>query len=132
DEPRDGATPEPACVVAADQHLALVGGETGERAQRRRLPRPVRPDQRRPASGLRAEREPAHGRDPPEAPPEIASPDHRPDLEVRRTTAKNGAPRKAVTTPIGSSAGERTVRATTSARTRKPAPASSESGMTAR
>ena len=35
---------------------------------------------------------------------------HMPTLRlVRRTRAKNGAPRKAVTTPIGSSAGERTV-----------------------
>ena len=47
---------------------------------------------------------------------------------VRRTTAKNGAPKKAVTTPIGSSAGDITVRAITSARTRNPAPIMSESG----
>src|SRR5205823_3539283 len=43
-------------------------------------------------------------------------------LLVRSTTAKNGAPKKAVTTPIGSSAGDITVRASTSAKTRKPAP----------
>ena len=42
-------------------------------------------------------------------------------LEVRRTTAKNGAPKNAVTTPIGSSPGESAVRAITSANTRKPA-----------
>ena len=40
---------------------------------------------------------------------------------VRRTIAKNGAPKNAVTTPIGSSAGDSTVRAMTSAKTRKPA-----------
>ena len=34
---------------------------------------------------------------------------------VRSTTAKNGAPKNAVTTPIGSSAGDITVRAITSA-----------------
>ena len=44
---------------------------------------------------------------------------------VLSTIAKNGAPQKAVTTPIGSSGGETTVRATTSARTRKPPPKSS-------
>src|SRR5208283_2064150 len=46
----------------------------------------------------------------------------------RRTIAKNGAPKNAVTTPSGSSAGDSTVRATTSASTRKAAPASSDSG----
>ena len=46
----------------------------------------------------------------------------------RSTSAKNGAPKNAVTTPIGSSPGEITVRAITSASTRNPAPAISESG----
>src|SRR6185312_6115271 len=131
-EPRDGAPPEPARVPSLDQHLALVGGEARERPQRRGLPRAVGPDQRGPTSTVRTQREPAHGRDGPEPHPEVAGLDHRAAREVRRTIAKNGAPRNAVMTPIGSSAGERTVRATTSARTRKPAPASSESGMTAR
>ena len=53
-------------------------------------------------------------------------------LVVRRTTAKKGAPRNAVTTPIGSCAGATTVRATRSMRTRKPAPNASESGRTTR
>jgi len=48
--------------------------------------------------------------------------------EVLSTTAKNGAPKNAVTTPIGSSAGDSAVRAITSARTRKPAPKSTDSG----
>ena len=67
--------------LPVDQHLALVGGEAGERAQRRGLPRAVRPDQRRPASRFRAQREPAHGRDRPEPHPEVARLDHRPLLE---------------------------------------------------
>ena len=52
--------------------------------------------------------------------------------EVRSTTAKNGAPKNAVTTPIGSSAGESAVRAITSASTRNPAPTSTESGSSSR
>ena len=51
---RAGARP------AVDQHLALVGGEAGERAQPRGLPRAVRPDQRRPAA--RAPRREARAR----------------------------------------------------------------------
>src|SRR4029077_3284703 len=51
---------------------------------------------------------------------------------VRSTTAKKGAPKNAVTTPIGSSAGDMIVRARTSVSTRKPAPTSSDSGTTAR
>ena len=42
---------------------------------------------------------------------EAAQLDQRIDFDVRRTSAKNGAPRNAVTTPIGSSAGEMIVRA---------------------
>ena len=132
DEASDRTPTEPARVPSVDVDLAFVLRETGERAQGRRLPGAVRPDQRRPASRFRAQREPAHGSDRPEPHPEIARLDQRTALEVRRTIAKNGAPRKAVTTPMGSSAGERTVRATTSVRARKPAPASSESGTTAR
>src|SRR5215211_5246557 len=51
---------------------------------------------------------------------------------MRSTTAKNGAPKNAVTTPIGNSAGEITVRARRSARTRKAAPNASERGRTTR
>ena len=132
DEPGDGAAPEATRVPSVQQHLALVMGEAGECAQRRRLPGTVRSDQRRPAARLRAKGEAPHGRDRPEPHPEVPRLDHLAPRAVRRTTAKNGAPRKAVTTPIGSSDGESTVRATTSASTRNPAPATSESGKTAR
>src|SRR4029078_4412502 len=131
-EPPDRATTEGGRGPSVTQRLALVGGEARERAQRRGLPRAVRPDQRGPASTLRTQREPAHGRDRPEPHPQVTRLDHRAVLELRRTIAKNGAPRNAVTTPMGSSAGERIVRATTSAKTRNPAPASNESGTTAR
>ncbi len=57
---------------------------------------------------------------------------HENVLLVRSTIAKNGAPKNAVTTPIGSSAGETIVRASTSASTRNPPPTSSESGRTIR
>ena len=53
-------------------------------------------------------------------------------LVTRSTATKNGAPTKAVTTPMGSSAGASTVRAIRSARTRKAAPPISESGSTIR
>src|SRR5579859_3481988 len=51
------------------------------------------------------------------------------DLRIQTNT---GEPTSAVTTPMGSSAGETTVRARVSARTRKPAPDSSDSGSTRR
>src|SRR5262249_23502238 len=132
DEPGDGTAAETASVPSVEQHLPLVPGEAGERAQGRSLPGAVRADEGRPAAALGPERELPHGGDGPEAHPQVACLDHAAPFDVRRTTAKNGAPQNAVTTPIGSSAGESSVRASTSARTRKPAPATSERGTTAR
>ena len=131
-EPRELAPREPAGVAAAEHDLAVVRDEPGERAQRRRLPGPVRADQRDPAALLGLERQAGDRLHAAEADADVAQLDHRIVLAVRRTTAKNGAPKNAVTTPIGSSAGESTVRASTSASTRKPAPTTSESGTTAR
>jgi len=51
---------------------------------------------------------------------------------VRRTRTKNGAPKNAVTTPIGISAGDMTVRASRSARARNAPPNSSDSGRITR
>ena len=48
------------------------------------------------------------------------------------TATKKGAPTRAVITPIGTSAGEATLRAAASARTRKAAPPSIERGITTR
>ena len=59
--------------------------------------------------------------------------DHGPTVRVvRSTSAKNGAPTNAVTTPIGSSAGASAVRATTSASTRNAAPTAIDSGTITR
>ena len=132
DEARERSAPEPADILLLDANLAVERDEPGEGAERGRLPGAVRADERRPSARLRPQRKTAHRRNRPEAHPEVARLDHRMLRDVRRTTAKNGAPKNAVTTPIGSSAGERSVRASTSASTRKPAPARSESGINAR
>src|SRR5207248_11393953 len=113
---------ERAHMVAVEQELALVRDEAAQRAQHARLAGAVRADQHHPGSGLDGERHVADGVHPLELHREVVELDHRIDLEVRRTTAKNGAPKNAVTTPIGSSEGDSTVRATTSVRTRKPPP----------
>ena len=49
-----------------------------------------------------------------------------------QTSKKKGAPKKAVTTPMGNSAGEINVRATRSVSTRKAAPKRRDSGSTVR
>ena len=103
------------------------GDEARDRPQQRRLPRAVRPDERDPLAlrdveidvvarpaARRAPRSPAGARS--HVMPRVV-------LVERSTSAKNGAPRNAVTTPSGISAGESAVRAITSARTRNPAPA---------
>lgn len=51
---------------------------------------------------------------------------------VRSTTAKKGAPTRAVTTPMGTSAGARAVRASRSARVRKAPPSSRDTGRMTR
>ena len=81
-------------VLLLDAHLAFERDEARERAERRRLPRAVRADQRRPAARLRPQRETAHRRDRPEAHPEVARLDHRMLLrraqDERRRTARRG------------------------------------------
>jgi len=56
DEPRDRPPPEPARVPSVDQHLAVVLSQACERAERRRLPRTVRADQRVPLPHFQLER----------------------------------------------------------------------------
>ena len=58
--------------------------------------------------------------------------DHSLPRTDRSTSTKNGAPRNAVRTPIGSSPGATRVRAPRSARIRNEAPYKSESGMITR
>ena len=121
-------------LVAVERDRAVVAQEPGARAEERALPGAVRADQRDPLAGrdLRADAVEHPGR--PELDRERVEDDrgHRNVLLERSTTAKNGAPKKAVTTPIGSSAGETIVRAITSQSTRNPPPRSSESGSTIR
>ena len=115
---------------AAERHQPVDG------AQQRRLAGPVRSDQPQPLGMFDLQRRLAQD-------PLLAENDrdfaqlnghcHNPTVRVvRSTTAKNGAPRNAVTTPIGSSEGDSSVRASTSVSTRKPPPASNDNGTTAR
>src|SRR5204862_526947 len=125
---RGGAPP-------GEPELAGGGDGAGDRAQGRALARAGRADQPHPLALL------DHGSDPAER--RMAVEGDRERLErdrvhgstsrlVWRTTAKKGAPKKAVTTPIGSSAGDKAVRASTSASTRKAAPQRTESGRSRR
>ena len=106
--------------------------QAGDRSQQRALPGAVRPDDAQPLARLDLEstrRSIAHA--PTDADAEADAPHRRAHGEVRderKTMRKNGAPKNAVTTPIGSSAGEITIRARRSANARKAAPKSSESG----
>ncbi len=132
DEARERAPAERADVSAVDRRLAVEGEQAAECTQDARLACAVRADEHHPLVGGDLERHAAHGYGAVEPDREVAELDHRIVRAERRTTAKNGAPKNAVTTPIGSSAGETMVRASTSARTRKPAPTTSDSGTTAR
>src|SRR4029079_8302028 len=133
--PRNLAPPEAADRLAVEQNRPFVVDETGDLTQHRLLPGSVGPDQRHPLAVLDRERDavddvPASELD---REPFDGQRAHAAILrDVRSTTAKNGAPKNAVTTPIGSSAGESAVRAITSARTRNPAPTSTESGSSNR
>ena len=82
-------------------------------------------ERRRPFS----DRTPAQRARPARSPGRVTSP---PASVARSTATKNGAPTNAVTTPMGSSAGAITVRATRSAAPRNAAPPSSDSGSTIR
>src|SRR5207237_6226497 len=105
---------------AVEVDTAGKRNERRDRPQQRALAGAVRADHRQPAALLQPERDAVEDGDAVER--------HRQALDrkrahcttlllVRRTTAKNGAPKNAVTTPIGSSAGAITVRASTSVKT---------------
>jgi hypothetical protein len=132
--PRRLSPRQPSRLVAVEPDRARVRHEPGDRAQQRALPGTVRPDQRHPFARGDLGVDPVEDPRPAEVDRERVEDDgrHRNVLLVRRTTAKNGAPKNAVTTPIGSSPGEITVRAITSQRTRNAAPRISESGSTMR
>ena len=121
--------------LAVETDLAAVGHEPGDRPHQARLSRAVRADQRHPLAALDRERHALDDVATAQLDGHALQSQRRHAairLEVRRTTAKNGAPKNAVTTPIGISAGESAVRAITSARTRNPPPTSTESGSSSR
>ena len=135
EQPGELGPTEPGGVAAVERDGAREGHQARDRPQQRRLPRPVRADERDPLALRNVEIDVAHDRPPAELhghPPEADRRHAAVVLVERRTSAKKGAPRNAVTTPSGISAGESAVRAITSARTRNPAPAITESGMSAR
>jgi len=135
DPARDLAPPEAPDRLAVEHHRPLVVDKAGDRPQQRRLPGAVRPDQRHPLAVVDRERDAVDDVPAPELDRQTLDRErtHVAILrDVRSTTAKNGAPKNAVTTPIGSSPGESAVRAITSARTRNPAPTSTESGSSNR
>ena len=76
-EARERAAPEPADVLPLDADLAIERDESGERAQRRRLPSAVRADERRPAAGFRAAARAHAPRRPARTAPTVARLDHR-------------------------------------------------------
>src|SRR5262249_36470118 len=116
---------------AADLDAASERNQAEDRPEQRRLAGPVRADQRHPFPVLDGGRDSPEDGSAAEVDRDRVEHDHGPTIRlVRSTTAKNGAPKNAVTTPMGSSAGASAVRAITSAKTRKPAPTSRESGST--
>src|SRR5262245_57939921 len=128
--PRQGPGADP-----VDQDGARAVGEAGDRPEQRALARTVRPDHRQPLAVVERRRDRLED---PRAVDRHADVLHGQRGHwitlrlVRTTIAKKGAPKNAVTTPIGSSAGAITVRASTSVKTRKPPPTSSETGRTIR
>ena len=134
DPPGDRAPAEPGDLVPLEPDRARVRDEAGDRPQERRLAGAVRADQAQPLPVLDREVDVVDDPRAVERDRDRLRPEHHGPtvLVVRRTNAKKGAPRNAVTTPIGSCPGAITVRATRSMSTRKPAPNASESGRTTR
>ena len=123
---RDGPGPGPGAqtlhVGAGKLDVPVpAGDEPGDGVQERRLAGAVRPDDGHPRAGRDGEVDPVQ--QPGAAQLDAHAVDgepgrHRRPIVVRSTTTKNGAPTKAVTTPIGISAGAVTVRAARSASAR--------------
>ena len=118
-------------------HRAARRDQAGQGVEERGLAGAVGADERDPLAGRHREVDPVQDRDPVAGHAEVAAGHgggggHRCPLLLLRTRRKNGAPIAAVTTPIGSSAGDIAVRATTSVRTRNAAPTSSDSGSSRR
>src|SRR5262249_41034259 len=110
DQARELTPRERANAPPAERDVAGERVQPRERAQDARLPRAVRADEDDPFPVGDRERDVADRVVAVIADGEVAELDHRIDLELRRTTAKNGQPKNAVTTPIGSSDGDSTLR----------------------
>src|SRR5919108_2067192 len=125
------------------RHGAVERDQAGDRVQQRRLPGAVRPHHARPRPDRDGQRDVAEdlGVAEPHAEPchldgvsaAVFDRGAHATLPLRRSaTTKNGAPRNAVITPIGISAGATAVRAPTSTRIRNEAPNRTDSGRTCR
>src|SRR5262249_49098135 len=109
DAARDLAAAELRGPLPGDRDLAAMANEPGDRAEERRLPCSVRAEQGDPLAGLDRERRLADDVASAELDADAVEGERRQvaiPRAVRSTIAKNGAPKNAVTTPIGSSAGE--------------------------
>jgi hypothetical protein len=124
---------------AVDPHHPVVGVQAEHAAQQGRLAGAVGPDDRQPPAGFHGEPDAVEhagaavrGREPDDLDPGAGRGRcrHRRLAPTHSRPAKNGAPMNAVTTPMGSSAGARTTRATRSHSTRKAPPISSDAGRT--
>jgi hypothetical protein len=120
---------------AVQQHVPAVADQPGGGAQQGGLAGAVRSDQAEPAAGPDRAGDPVQDRRPVQRDSQVTHRQRahvRTDLVDRRIQMNTGEPISAVTTPIGSSAGDRMVRASVSASTRKPAPPIRDSGSTCR
>ena len=96
----------PACPLPAPEvDRPLCGTMPTAALSRRRLPGAVGADQAHPFAVAHASVTGPTTVTPLKETDDVAPGDHEEPLIVRRTRRKNGAPRKAVTTPMGSSAG---------------------------
>src|SRR5436190_20571178 len=134
--PADGTGPRAPILLRdrPESHRPAMRNDAGGGSQQRGLPGAVRPDDAEPRCGLDLDRDVVQHDALAEHDLELADLECHaaPSRPVRITTMKNGAPIRAVITPIGSSAGAITVRATVSARIRNAAPSTNDNGSTTR
>ena len=121
-------------LLLIDGNGAGVGDEPRGRSQHRRLARAVRTDDAHPFARVQDVVERLHCDVLAIQHTEITESEHRhrADSLVRRSNKKNGAPKNAVTTPIGVSAGSDNTRLGMSASTRNAPPSNKLSGNTLR
>src|SRR3990172_198169 len=118
--------------LTVEPDLARETDDPGHRLEEAAFAGPIRAHQGQPFTFADRERDTGDGLVPVESDSQIRDRDHNDLRLVRSTATKNGAPHRAVITPIGSSAGASTVRAARSAAIRNAAPSKAASGNTAR